>query len=210
MKKVILFNFNGTITNTKFLAIDMYNEIAEKQEYKKISEEDVSYLSALSIRNRCKVLNLPLYKMPLVGIAIKRRSQQYIPNLKPVSGMKETLGLLKQEGYNIGFTTSNNQHVINEFLIHNSIDIFDYHHFSFSPFSKSKDISSFLKKYDVKKEDVVYVGDELRDIKAAKKNGLFSIAVSWGFDSLELLNTGHADKVITHPKEIVDILSRLS
>ena len=209
MKKVILFNFNGTITNTKFLAIDMYNEIAEKQEYKKISEEDVSYLSALSIRNRCKVLNLPLYKMPLVGIAIKRRSQQYIPNLKPVSGMKETLGLLKQEGYNIGFTTSNNQVVLNEFLIKNSINIFDYSHFSFSPLSKSKDISSFLKKYDLKKENVVYVGDELRDVKAAKKNGLFCIAVSWGFDSVELLNTGRADKVITQPKEIVDVLSRL-
>ncbi|UYP05952.1 HAD-IA family hydrolase [Priestia megaterium] len=209
MKKVILFNFNGTITNTKFLAIDMYNEIAGKQGYKKISEEDVSYLSALSIRNRCKVLNLPLYKMPLVGIAIKRRSQQYIPNLKPVSGMTETLRLLKQEGYKIGFTTSNNQVVLNEFLINNSINIFDYSHFSFSPLSKSKDISSFLKKYDLKKENVVYVGDELRDIKAAKKNGLFCIAVSWGFDSVELLNTGRADKIITQPKEIVDVLSRL-
>ncbi|MED5247550.1 HAD hydrolase-like protein [Priestia sp. LL-8] len=209
MKKVILFNFNGTITNTKFLAIDMYNEIAEKQGYKKISEEDVPYLSSLSIRNRCKVLNLPLYKMPLVGIAIKRRSQQYIPHLKPVSGMKETLRLLKQEGYKIGFTTSNNQVVMNEFLINNTINIFDYRHFSFSPLSKSKDISSFLKKYDLKKEDVVYVGDELRDIKAAKKNSLFCIAVSWGFDSVELLNTGRADKVITQPKEIVDVLSRL-
>ncbi|MFB4322024.1 HAD-IA family hydrolase [Priestia sp. BR_2] len=209
MKKVILFNFNGTITNTKFLAIDMYNEIAEKQGYKKISEEDVPYLSALSIRNRCKILNLPLYKMPLVGIAIKRRFQQYIPNLEPVPGMKDTLRLLKQGGYKIGFTTSNNQVVLNEFLINNSINIFDYSYFSFSPLSKSKDISSFLKKYDLKKENVVYVGDELRDIKAAKKNGLFCIAVSWGFDSVELLNTGRADKVITQPKEIIDVLSRL-
>ncbi|WP_243550643.1 HAD-IA family hydrolase [Priestia megaterium] len=206
MKKVILFNFNGTITNTKFLAIDMYNEIAEKQGYKRILEEDVPYLSTLSIRNRCKVLNLPLYKMPLVGIAIKRRSQKYISNLKPVAGIKETLEFLKKEGYKLGFTTSNNQGVINEFLINNSINIFDYSHFSFSPLSKSKDISSFLKKYDLKKEEVVYVGDELRDIKAAKKNGLFCIAVSWGFDSVELLNTGHADKIITKPKEILDIL----
>ncbi|WP_407545339.1 HAD-IA family hydrolase [Priestia sp. HNGD-A6] len=206
MKKVILFNFNGTITNTKFLAIDMYNEIAEKQGYKRILEEDVPYLSTLSIRNRCKVLNLPLYKMPLVGIAIKRRSQKYISNLKPVAGIKETLEFLKKEGYKLGFTTSNNQGVINEFLINNSINIFDYSHFSFSPLSKSKDISSFLKKYDLNKEEVVYVGDELRDIKAAKKNGLFCIAVSWGFDSVELLNTGHADKIITKPKEILDIL----
>ncbi len=53
-----------------------------------------------------------------------------------------------------------------------------------------------------------YVGDELRDIKAAaqKMALVYTILVR----SVELLNTGHADKVITHPKEIVDILSRLS
>ncbi|MET1193997.1 HAD hydrolase-like protein, partial [Bacillus licheniformis] len=57
MNKVILFNFNGTIVNTKNLAIDIFNEIAEKQGYKKISEEEVPFLSTLSIRDRCKTLN---------------------------------------------------------------------------------------------------------------------------------------------------------
>lgn len=35
MSKVILFNFNGTIVNTKSLAIDIFNEIAERRGYKK-------------------------------------------------------------------------------------------------------------------------------------------------------------------------------
>ena len=207
MNKVILFNFNGTIVNTKNLAIDIFNEIAEKQGYKKINKEEVPYLSTLSIRNRCKVLNLPIYKMPLVGISIKRRYQQYIPNLKPVMGMSEVLEELKKKGHKLGFITSNNQDKIDEFLINNSINVFEYNHYSFNPFSKSSDISSFLKNNRLKKDEVIYVGDELRDIKAAKKNGLSCIAASWGYDSIELLSTGNADFVAKQPKDILDILS---
>ncbi|MGR9527445.1 HAD hydrolase-like protein (plasmid) [Priestia megaterium] len=59
----------------------------------------------------------------------------------------------------------------------------------------------------MKKDEVIYVGDELRDIKAAKKNGLFCIAASWGYDSIELLSTGNADFVAKQPKDILDILS---
>ncbi|MED4256661.1 HAD-IA family hydrolase, partial [Priestia megaterium] len=108
-----------------------------------------------------------------------------------------------------GFLTSNKKDATNKFLMNNSINIFDYSHYTFNPFSKSKDISVFLKNNKLKKEEVIYIGDELRDIKAAKKNGLLCLAIAWGFDAVELLNTGSADKVITQPKEIIDILSRL-
>ncbi|MEH7475748.1 HAD hydrolase-like protein, partial [Priestia megaterium] len=74
--------------------------------------------------------------------------------------------------------------------------------YTFNPFSKSKDISVFLKNNKLKKEEVIYIGDELRDIKAAKKNGLLCIAVSWGYDSLDLLSTGNADFVAKQPKDI--------
>lgn len=207
MKKVVLFNFNGTIVNTKLLAINIFNEIAQKQGYKKIMKEDIPYLSTLSITNRCKILNVPLYKMPLIGIAIKRRYQTYIPNLTPVFEINQVLKELSTQGYKLGFLTSNKKTVTNEFLINNSIDIFDYSHYTFNPFSKSKDISSFLKDNNLKREEVIYIGDELRDIKAAKKNGLFCIAVSWGYDSLDLLNTGNVDFIATQPKNILEILS---
>ncbi|MGR6342614.1 HAD-IA family hydrolase [Priestia megaterium] len=206
MSKVILFNFNGTIVDTKLLAIDIFNEIASKQGYKKINIEEISYLSKLSIQERCKVLNVPLYKMPLIGISIKRRYQQYIASLKPVCGIKEVLEELKSQGYKLGFLTSNNSNVTNNFLANNSIDFFDYNQYSFNPFSKSKDISAFLKNHRLKKEEVIYVGDELRDIKAGKKNGLVCIAASWGYDSVALLYRGHADFTAKQPTDILDII----
>lgn len=208
MSKVILFNFNGTIVNTKSLAIDIFNEIAEKQGYNKINEEEVPYLSTLSVPDRCKRLNVPIYKMPIVGITIKQRYQQYIPNLNSVDGINEVIHELKQKGFCLGFLTTNSRVVINQFLTNNSINIFDYAHYSFNPFSKARDISSFLKNNKLNHNEVIYIGDELRDIKAAKKNQLYCIAATWGYDSVELLNTGHADHIAQQPKDILNILSR--
>jgi phosphoglycolate phosphatase len=209
MSKVILFNFNGTLVNTKSLAIDLFNEIAERRGYKKINTEDIRYLSALSIRDRCKKLNVPIFYMPIVGILIKQGYQQYIPNLNSVDGINEVIYELKQRGFRLGFLTTNSRDVTNQFLINNSINIFDYTHYSFNPFSKAKDISSFLKNNELNHNEVIYIGDELRDIKAAKKNRLSCIGVSWGYDSMDLLTTGHADYIAQQPKDILDIILRL-
>ncbi len=207
MSKIILFNFNGTIVNTRSLAIDIFNEIAEKQGYKKINEEEVPYLSTLSVPDRCKRLNVPLYKMPIVGITIKQKYQQYIPNLKSVDGINEVIHELKHKEFRLGFLTTNSRVVTNQFLSNNAINIFDYAHYSFNPFSKARDISSFLKSNKLNPDEVIYIGDELRDIKAAKKNQLCCIAATWGYDSLELLNTGHADHIVQQPKDILSIVS---
>jgi len=209
MSKVILFNFNGTLVNTKSLAIDIFNEIAERRGYKKINNNDIHYLSTLSIRDRCKRLDVPIYQMPWVGLQIKQRYQQYIPNLKSVDGINGVLHELKQKGFRLGFLTTNSRVVTNQFLINNSINIFDYTHYSFNPFSKAKDISSFLKSNGLNRQEVIYIGDELRDIKASKKNQLCCIATSWGYDSIELLNEGHADYIAQQPKDILNIVSRL-
>lgn len=208
MSKVILFNFNGTVVNTKNLAIQIFNEIAKKRGYKIINNEDIDYLSKLSVRKRCKRLGVPIYEMPIVGILIKKRYQQYIPGLDAVKGLHEMIQVLKERGYRLAFITSNTSSVTKQFLTNNSMDYFDFSYYSFNPFSKKKNISSFLKKYALGPNDVIYIGDELRDIKAAKKNRINSIAAAWGYDSVHLLTTEHVDHIAQRPADILNILSR--
>ncbi|AVD54590.1 hypothetical protein BEH_24860 (plasmid) [Priestia filamentosa] len=206
MDKTILFNFNGTLLNTKHLAINIFNEIANKYDYRKIAEEEIPYLSTLSVRDRCKVLNVPIYKMPIVGMKIKQRYQQYLPGLEPVKGIHGVIAQLKKMGFQLGFLTTNSRDITSKFLINNSMDIFDYAHYSFNPFSKKGEISFFLKDHNLKAEDIIYIGDELRDIRAAKQNQLYCIAVSWGYDSKELLEAGEPNHIADRPQDILNIL----
>jgi phosphoglycolate phosphatase-like HAD superfamily hydrolase len=51
----------------------------------------------------------------------------------------------------------------------------------------------------------VYVGDEVRDIEAARKSGINCISVSWGFNTKELLQK-HSQTVVSSPTELLQAI----
>lgn len=57
-------------------------------------------------------------------------------------------------------------------------------------------------------ETAWYVGDEVRDVEAARGAGMRSIAVSWGFNSEMALRAAHPDYIAASPNELPDLLSR--
>ena len=52
--------------------------------------------------------------------------------------------------------------------------------------------------------DCVYLGDDLRDIQAARAAGMRSVAVAWGYGTG--LQAWQADRVIKQPPELIGIL----
>jgi phosphoglycolate phosphatase len=50
--------------------------------------------------------------------------------------------------------------------------------------------------------DCVYLGDDLRDVQAARAAGMRSIAVAWGYG--ENLPAWHADEIIEEPMDVLE------
>jgi phosphoglycolate phosphatase len=63
------------------------------------------------------------------------------------------------------------------------------------------------KKHQIHHSEVIYVGDEDRDIIAAKKAKIKNIAVSWGYNSKNKLRQLNPDFLVNSPKEMVSYLS---
>lgn len=61
--------------------------------------------------------------------------------------------------------------------------LFSFIHAESTYFSKAYLIKKTLAKYQLDKSQAVYIGDETRDIDAAKKNHIISVAVTWGYNS---------------------------
>ena len=76
-------------------------------------------------------------------------------------------------------------------------------------FSKHKVLRKFLQKNFLTPEEVIYVGDETRDIEAAKKIKMKAIAVSWGFNSKEALAAQNPEFLIHKPNELIDVIGML-
>jgi phosphoglycolate phosphatase len=61
-----------------------------------------------------------------------------------------------------------------------------------------------MVEYSLASDECVYVGDETRDVEAARKAGMRSAAVTWGFNSRELLEKSRPDFLIDRPGELLE------
>jgi phosphoglycolate phosphatase len=74
-------------------------------------------------------------------------------------------------------------------------------------FGKGEGIRRFLKMQALAGERVVYVGDEVRDIVAARKAGVGVASVTWGYNTRELLTKHSPDYVIERPEQLLTLLT---
>ena len=64
------------------------------------------------------------------------------------------------------------------------------------------------KQLDLPPADCTYVGDDLRDIQAARAAGMRCVAVDYGYHGADNPGpeTWHADAIISHPRELLEHL----
>jgi phosphoglycolate phosphatase-like HAD superfamily hydrolase len=78
-----------------------------------------------------------------------------------------------------------------------------------SIFGKHVVLQELIKKHGLKKEETVYIGDEVRDVEASKKAGIKAIAVTWGYNTRKALETAKADIVVDKPAELIKAINSL-
>jgi phosphoglycolate phosphatase-like HAD superfamily hydrolase len=210
MNKILLFDFDGTIVDSIMSVFEVTNQLSEKYGFKKIEAKDIERLRGNSAKDILKELNISLFKIPFIGKDIKDNLRKKVVQLQPIKGLKEVLRELKEKGYILGILTSNGKENVEAFLKKQELEIFTYIYSDSSIFGKDKVLNSFLKKNNVAKEDVIYVGDEIRDIQACQKAHIPIIAVTWGFNTEAALKKYHPDFLIQEPKKLTKILSKIS
>ena len=63
-----------------------------------------------------------------------------------------------------------------------------------------------IDKMQLKKENILYVGDSDVDMETAKNAELISVGVLWGFRDREILEKAGADHIIEKPLELLNLL----
>jgi phosphoglycolate phosphatase len=208
--KVIFFDFDGTIADTLNTFVNITNRLAVGFGYCPISPEEIAQLKNLSSRQIIKQSGISILKFPLLVSKLKTELSNEIQTVKSFQGIKETLVELRRQVDRIGILSSNSRNNILTFLELNDLqNSFDFIYTEAAIFSKSKVIKKVLKEERIKPEETIYVGDETRDIEAAKRSQVKAIAVTWGFNSKEILAAQNPDFLIHQPSELIDIIKSL-
>lgn len=207
MVKTIIFDFDGTIADSLECVVNIVNKNSDNFGYKKITKEDIPYLQGRKPREILSHLGISIFKLPSWIKKIHSDINKEIMNLKPTVDILPILLKLKQtRQFQIGILTSNTQDNVKIFLEKNNLNFFDFIYIGKSVFGKSHIINKILKQKRIEKIDVFYICDEIRDIDAAKKSNVKTIAVTWGYNSKNALRKEEPDFLIDLPTELEKIL----
>ncbi|MDQ4141879.1 MAG: HAD hydrolase-like protein [Bacteroidota bacterium] len=209
MIRYIVFDFDGTLVDSKAVLISVFNQIAQKYKLKSMEADTITYLQQLSITERCQNLGLPLYRLPFLSAEFLTLYKNSIKDVLLIEGVKSLIEKLSQQGYMLAIISSNSVNNIRNFLHSNQIHDIKLIYSARNIFGKDKVIKKFLKTYQLSNHEVIYVGDEARDIVACKKNGIKVIWVNWGYDISEIASKEKPDFVANSPEEILEIIDSL-
>ncbi|WP_342534250.1 HAD-IA family hydrolase [Lysinibacillus sp. FSL K6-0057] len=204
--KHIIFDFDGTLADSTAVFASAWNTLAQKYKFKGIELKEIDALKKLSISERSKLFDFPMYKLPMILPQFYKLYRQSLNDVHLFEGMKEVLIEIDKRGYKILIISSNSKENILEFLkmngIHCVADVLCSNHI----FGKDKVMKKFLKEANVESSDVIYIGDEQRDIVACKKAGVPIIWVEWGYDAKEVVQNEEPEYSVTTPQEILEII----
>lgn len=197
----LLFDFDGTLADTLEKIIVIYNRLSKKHGFPAVSVSEVEQLRGKSAREVMSALPIAKVKLPFLLAEGRKLFEEDLETILVFAGLKEVLISLSKE-YRLGIVTSNEATKVKKFLLRHEIDYFDFIYADKSLFGKGKIIRQVLKKYELKAKDVVYVGDEVRDIEAAREGKIRIISVTWGFNSKKVLQEHNPDFLIDKPSQL--------
>lgn len=201
--KTLVFDFDGTIANTLESVVKIYNDTSPRFGCREINRSDLDRLRNGRPQDFMQEFGVSYLKLPFLAWMIRKKMKKDVANLPLQNGIKDTLRGLREKNIRLGILTSNSKENVEEFLQANDLgDVFAFvisHH---SLFGKSGP----LQQLKTDNEDILYIGDEVRDIEAARKAGVPSVGVSWGFQTEYALKKASPDYLFNEPEELLKLI----
>lgn len=202
--KHIIFDFDGTIADTIDMALNTFNRFSEEFNLEPLSIDDLELIRANRPQELLKSFGVTKIRLTSILLRLRKEMSRSVAEIILIQGMSGSLNAIREAGYRLGVLTSNSQENVAAFLKNNQLtDLFDFIYSGQNLFGKEKLIKRMLKREKISKENVIYIGDETRDVEACKKAGIPVIAVSWGLNSRELLEAVQPDHIIDTPEELL-------
>jgi len=202
MFKEIIFDFDGTVADSFGVMMEIFEEHKKEFGFEKFGDEELKIYREQGVANLIKERKISIWKILKILKVGKKLMNQKIISVKPFEGMREILMKLKEKGIILGIISTNSEENIKDFLKKNKIEVFDYVVGKGSLFGKTRIIKNILRKRKLNKNQVLYVGDEVRDIEACKKIDIKIAAVTWGFSDEKLLRKNKPDFLINNPNNL--------
>lgn len=204
--RMLIFDFDGTLANSFPWVLNILDELAEKFNAIPLDPSMLQELKNYPPRKIMKMHNVPAWKLPAMLRFTRSRMRTNGESIECFEGVSNLLRAIHELDVQLALVTSNTCDTVRRVLGDDLFDLFQHAEDKISLFGKPAALKRIARRSGLEKSQMLAIGDELRDIEAAKKVKIPFGAVSWGFSSLETLASREPEHIFTEMEQILDIL----
>jgi len=182
------------------------NRLAAQYRFKPIT--DPHGVRKMTVRKFMKEHKIGFLKLPKVTRAFQQALRYEIDKVKLYPGLARVLKQSQDAGVRHAILSSNSPENIQAFLqAHGIAEYFEFTAGCFKLLGKARGIKRVIKQRKMLKREVLYVGDEVRDVIAARKAGIDVAAVGWGINDWKTLASAAPTHQVATAEELLQVTS---
>ena len=178
--RLAIFDYDGTLADSLPWFRSVFQDLITRFDLAPVSAEEMEGLRGLSGREIMARLKMPMWKLPAISRDMRRRKFAAAGTVSLFSGVPKLLADVQGLGIHTAIVSSDSEASVRQGLgpAAASIDCFDC---GASVFGKHHKFRRVTRRLGIEPADTICIGDELRDIEAAKAAGMDAGAVAWGY-----------------------------
>jgi phosphoglycolate phosphatase len=198
-----IFDFDGTLADSGDWFLSIVDDLADRFKFRRVAPEEIEALRGRTSREVIRYLGIPLWRLPAIGRYVHARLATQIDRIALFDGVSEVIHSLADAGVRLALVTSNSEGNARAVLgpLAGRIEMFEC---GASLFGKAPRYRKVLRRMRIARHAALSIGDETRDIAAARKVGIAAGAVLWGYANRDALLGCEPDVLFERPSEVLE------
>jgi phosphoglycolate phosphatase len=201
--RLAIFDFDGTLADSFPWFLGMVNGLADEHGFRRVEEHEIEMLRGRGAREVVGHLGVPAWKLPRIAHQMRRQMARDIGGIALFPGVDRLLRELAGRGTRLAVVTSNSIDNVRQVLGPDSAALIPHYECGASMFGKRPKLRAVLRASGVPAAEAICIGDEIRDLEAARAEGIPFGAVTWGYTNPEALRALSPEEVFASLEEIL-------
>ena len=185
--RLVVFDFDGVLADSADWMLRTLPIIIREFGLNPKTAAELEALRAAPTREIIRSLGVPPWKIPFIARRLRQMSERSADDIRVFPGVRELLRDLRAAGVATAIVSSNSKATVGAVLGEEALGSIDRLDCGIALFGKTARLRRLTRCLGVPPAEAVYVGDETRDVDAARQSGLASAAVTWGYATREVL-----------------------
>lgn len=205
--RLAIFDLDGTLADSFAWVVRHVNGVADRYRFRRVTAHEVETLRAYGTREVMAQLKVAKWKVPLISRHVRRLKSKHTHDIALFPGVDAMLRALRDAGVRLALVSSDSEDNVRRLLGNENVALFCHFDCGASLFGKAAKFRRAMRLVGAEPAHTIAIGDELRDIEAARAVGIAFGAVTWGYAAPDALRARTPDLVFDRVEDITSSLS---